>query len=287
MAHILVVDNDVRNTERLATAWRASHHVQACATETDALSALGPRRIDLVITEYRLPDGSGLDLLQRIKATSRALPVIMLTAFGSEWTCARALKLGVRDYFVKPCNPSTLERSIRLILRVSASRRAFRENALTDPGELSDRGGTPPSAVPANGVEELVQFIHQHYWESISFSEAARHAGVSKFAFSRRFKALMRVSFRAYLQDVRVRNARELLLVPGYSITEIAQMLGFGDLPRFDKVFKRFEGISPSAYRSLTAPANRHPNAPDRIPADSHLDTVGPREDWHQSDTHG
>ena len=72
----------IRNTERLATAWPASHHVQACATETDALSALGPRRIDLVITEYRLPDGSGLDLLQRIKATSRALPVIMLTAFG-------------------------------------------------------------------------------------------------------------------------------------------------------------------------------------------------------------
>ena len=132
-----------------------------------------------------------------------------------------------------------------------------------------------------------MQFIHQRYWESISFSEAARHAGVSKFAFSRRFKALMRVSFRAYLQDVRVRKARELLLVPGYSITEIAQMLGFGDLPRFDKVFKRFEGISPSAYRSLTAPANRPPNVPDRIPADSHLDTVGPREDWHQSDTHG
>ena len=54
----------------------------------------------------------------------------------------------------------------------------------------------------------------------------------------------MRVSFRAYLQDVRVRKARELLLVPGYSITEIAQMLGFGgDLPRFDKVFKRFEAV--------------------------------------------
>ncbi len=133
-----------------------------------------------------------------------------------------------------------------------------------------------------------MQFIHEHYWESISFSEAARQAGVSKFAFSRRFKALMRVSFRAYLQDVRVRKARELLLVPGYSITEIAQMLGFGDLPRFDKVFKRFEGISPSAY-----PQSRRRRRTDtrmlrtgfqRI---RHLDTVGPREDWHQSDTHG
>ena len=134
MPHLLVVDSDIRLTERLRAAWQQVHRVHVCATEAEALSAFDPQRIDLVIAEYRLPDGSGLDLLRRIKATSPALPVIMLTAFGSEWTCASALKLGVRDYFIKPCDPSTIDRSVRSILRVAGHPRESRENALIGDG---------------------------------------------------------------------------------------------------------------------------------------------------------
>ena len=253
MPNLLVVDSDIQLTERLRAAWQPLHRVQACATEAEALSVLGPQRIDLVIAEYHLPDGSGLDLLRRIKGTFPALPVIMLTAFGSEWTCASALKLGVRDYFIKPCDPSTIDRSIRSILRVAACRGESRENALIGRGEAPDTGDRLVSSSRESGIEQVVRFIHEHYWENISLTQSACRAGMNKFALSRTFRAHMGVSFRCYLQRVRVQKARELLLGPKYSITEIAQMVGFGDLPRFDKVFKRLEGTSPSIYRALSA----------------------------------
>jgi two-component system response regulator YesN len=59
----------------------------------------------------------------------------------------------------------------------------------------------------------------------------------------------MGASFRSYLLRVRIAKAEQLLRDSGRTITEIAQMVGFGDLPRFDKVFRRATGMPPSVYR--------------------------------------
>jgi AraC-like DNA-binding protein len=60
------------------------------------------------------------------------------------------------------------------------------------------------------------------------------------------------VTFRDYLLKVRLERAKVLLAAGHLSITEVAQDVGFGDLPRFDKMFKRYTGFTPSAYRSST-----------------------------------
>jgi AraC-like DNA-binding protein len=60
----------------------------------------------------------------------------------------------------------------------------------------------------------------------------------------------MGISFRAYLLRVRLERAKHLLAHRRASITEVAQAVGFGDLPRFDKLFKRDTGVTPSTYRS-------------------------------------
>jgi AraC-like DNA-binding protein len=57
------------------------------------------------------------------------------------------------------------------------------------------------------------------------------------------------MTFREHLISVRLEKAKELLLSKRLSITQVSQMVGFGDLPRFDKLFKRHVGVTPSAYR--------------------------------------
>jgi AraC-like DNA-binding protein len=57
------------------------------------------------------------------------------------------------------------------------------------------------------------------------------------------------MSYRQLMSDSRIARARELLRSSDYTVTDIAQMVGFSDLPRFDKVFKAVMGASPSAYR--------------------------------------
>ncbi len=71
-----------------------------------------------------------------------------------------------------------------------------------------------------------------------------------KSYLSRRFKAVMGVTFRQYLLRVRLERAKVLLSTSSVSITEVAQVAGFRDLPRFDKLFRRYTGVPPSVYRA-------------------------------------
>ena len=60
----------------------------------------------------------------------------------------------------------------------------------------------------------------------------------------------MGMSLRQYLVTVRLERAKELLADNRLSITAVAHDVGFGDLPRFDKLFRRYTGLTPSAFRT-------------------------------------
>ena len=98
-------------------------------------------------------------------------------------------------------------------------------------------------------ILKAVKLVQERYWDRVPLSELARELGISKSMLSRRFRQVMGVSFRAYLLRLRLEKAKALLATGGFSITEVAQMVGFGDLPRLDKLFKRYTGVTPSAYR--------------------------------------
>jgi two-component system, response regulator YesN len=101
-----------------------------------------------------------------------------------------------------------------------------------------------------NAVRRTVGFVDEHYGESVVLAKIADELGISIFCLSRAFKRKMHVSFRQYLLQVRIGKARLLLRDSDYSITDIAQMVGFSDLPRFDKMFKQLVGTSPSRFRT-------------------------------------
>ncbi len=74
---------------------------------------------------------------------------------------------------------------------------------------------------------------------------------MSKYRLSHRFREVLGVTFRDYLLKVRLERAKALLATDDVSISEVAQMVGFNDLPHLDKAFKRYAGSSPSVYRSM------------------------------------
>jgi two-component system response regulator PilR (NtrC family) len=102
-AHVLVVDDepDLRTLYEL-TLLREGYRVDAAATLEEAWHLLGERRFDAVITDMRLPDGLGLDLLQRMGAQQRPERCVVMTAYGSAENAVEALKAGAFDYLTKP-----------------------------------------------------------------------------------------------------------------------------------------------------------------------------------------
>ena len=100
---LLVVDDepDLRTLYEL-TLVREGYAVETAGTVEDAWTLLGERSFSAVITDMRLPDGSGLELLQRLEAAGRAEKAIVITAYGSAQGAVEALKFGAYDYLTKP-----------------------------------------------------------------------------------------------------------------------------------------------------------------------------------------
>ena len=96
-----------------------------------------------------------------------------------------------------------------------------------------------------SAVNCTVALVHEHYGEPLVLATIADDLAISIFSLSRAFKRAMHVSFRTYLLHVRITTAQTLLRETDRPITEIAQLVGFGDLPRFDKMFKQLVGTSP------------------------------------------
>jgi YesN/AraC family two-component response regulator len=227
----------------------ASYDVQHAPTGAEALVALESGGFAAVVLDYRLPDCTGLDVLAAIKSRWPSLPVVMITGCGSEHVCASALKLGVRDYFSKPFNAFDLICSVRRILSGASRAGEHRENVLGN--ELWERHeGSTASMRHDLTIQQAMMLIQQRYWDVLSLSKLAHELRMSKYHLSRRFREVSGVTFREYLLAIRIEKAKELLPAKHLTVTQVAQTVGFSDLPRFDKLFKRSTGESPSTYRA-------------------------------------
>ncbi len=100
---LLVVDDepDLRTLYELSLL-REGYDVDSAGTVAEAWARLGERSYSAVITDMRLPDGNGIDLLRRLDAAGRPEKTIVITAYGSAENAVEALKAGAFDYLTKP-----------------------------------------------------------------------------------------------------------------------------------------------------------------------------------------
>ena len=100
---LLVVDDepDLRTLYELSLV-REGYDVECAGSVQEAWAMLAARSYHLLITDMRLPDGTGLDLLRRLESESRGEKGIVITAYGSAENAVEALKSGAYDYLTKP-----------------------------------------------------------------------------------------------------------------------------------------------------------------------------------------
>lgn len=140
-AHILVIDDepDLRTLYEL-TLLREGYRVEAAADLTQARAQLQENRFDAVITDMRLPDGLGLELLRELVSQQRPERCVVITAHGSAENAVEALKAGAFDYLTKPVDL----KQFRAVV-ASAVRSPAHPAALTG----SERGKPGAEAGPA------------------------------------------------------------------------------------------------------------------------------------------
>lgn len=117
MPLILIVEDDVTFSLMLNT-WlgKKGFEVHTTNSISEAKRRIDKNAYDLVLSDLRLPDSDGIDLLKWLKDTSPDLPLIMMTSYADIQTAVQAIKLGASDYIAKPLNPEELLGKIRELI---------------------------------------------------------------------------------------------------------------------------------------------------------------------------
>jgi two-component system response regulator PilR (NtrC family) len=111
---ILVADDERSLRELLAIVLRREgYDVQLAESGDTALAALKRGPVDLLISDIKMPDMSGVEVLRAAKASDASLPAIMMTAYASTETAVEAMRLGACDYLIKPFDLDELKLKVR------------------------------------------------------------------------------------------------------------------------------------------------------------------------------
>ena len=134
---ILLVEDEPAITEPLAEALeREGFSARVAGTAAEALRMAGAERPDLVLLDIGLPDGSGLDVCRALRDQAD-VPVIMLTARGSEADRVAGLEMGADDYVVKPFSAREVTARVRAVLRRTKSKKQGAPGEVLEIGELT------------------------------------------------------------------------------------------------------------------------------------------------------
>src|SRR5690554_5760975 len=147
-----LIDDDEPDTRELLeiTLGRMKLDTRSARSLKEARDCLTRERIDLCLTDMRLPDGTGMELVQYIQQRHPQVPVAMITAYGSLDTAINALKAGAFDYLTKPVDLSRLRELVNTALRLQAT-------SAERPVDSRLLGDSPPMKALRKQIEKLAR----------------------------------------------------------------------------------------------------------------------------------
>jgi two-component system, NtrC family, response regulator PilR len=159
---LLVIDDepDLRTLYEL-TLLREGYEVETAGSVEEALQMLKERAYSAVISDMRLPDGSGLDVLAQLEADARREKAIVITAYGSAENAVEALKAGAFDYLTKPVDL----RQFRLVVAAALGKAPPAPPTVVpaeSPAPVSPRAAPQPAALKRlSGASQAMQQVRE------------------------------------------------------------------------------------------------------------------------------
>lgn len=245
MLKVLVVEDEelIRKGIVLAVDWTALGCVVVgeASNGIEALEAVERYDPSLIITDLKMPQMDGLEMLRRLRESGNNAYVIILTAYDSFAYAQTALRLGAVDFLLKPFHDGDLEQAVTALCRRMDSAGARLEPPLISGLKKGDK---------SKYVLTAMDYIRGHYSDpSISVGSIAKHLGISEGHLSHIFKKETDYTLLNYLTRYRIHMAMGLLKDCRVKVYEVAGQVGYRDITHFSATFKKLVGVSPSEYQ--------------------------------------
>lgn len=236
---IVIVDNEVRtriNIGSLIYNFNREFQVIGDADNGyDGMLLIRSLLPDLVITDISLPRVNGLDMIEIAKECSPKTQYLVFSDNANFDSENKETDLPSVDYLAKPISSMQLAEAL------------YKVN-----NKLTGHEKKEPCEVKVNKYLPFVNFIvndiKENYAQKLRLDKYARKFKVSEEYVGMLFHKETGKSFCAYLRDIRMKKAQELIENTDFKIYEIAFRTGFSDPKYFCKVFKNYNGVSAKSY---------------------------------------
>ncbi|WP_208025315.1 response regulator transcription factor [Bacillus salipaludis] len=247
----LIVDDEPRTRQGLKKtldAWAdGKYQIFTAANGEEAIGLMQKQKVHILITDIRMPEITGLQLLKMAKEQN-IFPVIIVISAYSEFEYAQeALRLGVINYLLKPISKKALIEAVEDALQaVEKQERAGMMEKVVDKKLVDASTQNPLDRGP---IREAMDYINKNIKNELTQKEVADHVHLNPSYLSVLFKEHVKLTFSEYVTRRRIQRAKELLITTNFPINDIAEESGYKTAKYFIKIFKELEGMTPSAYR--------------------------------------
>lgn len=249
----LVVDDNQDFRKFVRSHFEPEYQVFEAQNGKDAFEVALDQIPDIIIADVMMPVVDGNELCKRIKRDERTshIPVIMLSALGSNENQRAGIDAGADDYLTKPFDPGLLKAKVDNLLSIRKSlRERYSREMILKPKDII------LASPDEKFLKRLIGLIEKNIAkEDLDVDFISQNLDVSRTQLYRKVGALTDMTPKEFVKDIRLKRATQLLSRESMNISEIAYAVGFGDAAYFRKCFKDRFGTSASDYRKTNKSA--------------------------------
>jgi two-component system, response regulator YesN len=249
--NILIVDDEPKTRQGLQRTlenWNNGEFTILTAQSGEEVMRIAEStKIHILLSDIRMPEMTGLQLLKNMKEKGFSPVVIVISAY-SEFTYAQeALRLGVVNYLLKPIGKTKLIEAVEEAVKVMEKqvRTGLIEKVVDE--KIVDTTNKMDST--KDTIRKAIAYIDQHLKDELNLKDVASHVHLNPSYLSVLFKEQANLNFSEYVTRRRIQRAKELVISTNLPINEIADEVGYKTSKYFIKIFKEIEGVTPSTYR--------------------------------------
>lgn len=249
---ILIVEDNDELRHFLKSNLKNNYRVEEAENGESGWHKIEHLMPDLIITDLKMPEMDGLQLIDKIKKDSRIshIPIILLSAVTDVESKVAGMKAGADDYITKPFSSEYLHARIEnLMLQRQQLQAFYRSQMLVSPAAYT----LPPLETQSQEDQFMQHLIHimdenlDNFDLNIDF--LASEIGMSRTVFFNKLKSLTGFSPVEFVREIRFERAAEYIRNTQLSVSEVSYKVGIEDPRYFSRCFKQKFGATPSEYR--------------------------------------
>lgn len=269
MYKVMIIDDEETIREGLRSVINWEEHNCTIVGEAEdgdeGVKLITTLKPDIILTDVRMPGLNGLEMVSQIRELHCECIIIILTGFREFEYAQKAIQLGAFRLILKPTKTDELLQTIDDAV-AELKKQAINQNELlalraklkefygiTQTIKEKPEYQAESTELPANSrylVAKAIEILKTNYNKELDLKYVSDQLYISTWHLSKLLKKETGSNFTDILNEIRIEESKKMLSSPQFKIYEIAEKVGYSDVPYFTKLFKKHTGQTPMEFKN-------------------------------------